>query len=158
MLVCAAGLLTACATVTPYQPLTNGYGYQDQQLENNRYRVSFVGNSETPRSTVEDYLLYRAARITLDDGYDYFVMYRRKTERSTHYVTTYAGPPAFYYYPLFYDPLFATGSSYPVNRYHAYATIVLHHGKKPPDDIHAYDARQVVQHLKPEIRQNSSSK
>ncbi|MFW2344234.1 MAG: CC0125/CC1285 family lipoprotein, partial [Brevundimonas mediterranea] len=44
-----AGLaLAACATATPYQPAGfNGErgGYAEQRVENNRYRVSFAGNS-----------------------------------------------------------------------------------------------------------------
>lgn len=152
LVMSVAALLTGCATATPYQPMKGGYGYQDQQLENNRFRVSFVGNSETPRDTVEDYLLYRAAEITLHHHYDYFVLDHQKTERSTNYVNTYEGFGGYYYDPFFYNPFFSTGTSYPVNRYHAYAIIVLYHGKPPGNDIHAYDARQLVQHLGPRIK------
>jgi len=56
------------------------FGYSEQKLESNRYRVWFAGNSKTPRETVENYVLYRAAEITLDNGYDYFVMSERSTE------------------------------------------------------------------------------
>ena len=49
----AAGIaLAACATATPYQPAGfNGQrgGYAEQRLENNRFRVSFSGNSVTSR-------------------------------------------------------------------------------------------------------------
>ena len=151
-----ATALAACATATPYQRLRNGYGYTDQQLESNRYRVTFVGNSETPRSAVENYLLYRAAQITVNHGYDYFVIDHQNTERSTHYVNTYQGVGGYYAYnPFFYDPFFTTmGTSYPVNHYHAYATIVLYHGKKPSGNIHAYDAHQIIEHLGPEVRKS----
>jgi hypothetical protein len=40
-------------------------GYSDQQIESNRFRVSFAGNSLTARETVERYLLYRAAELTV---------------------------------------------------------------------------------------------
>jgi hypothetical protein len=39
-------------------------GYSEQQIENNRFRVQFAGNSLTDRKTVETYLLYRAAELT----------------------------------------------------------------------------------------------
>ncbi|MEM7025995.1 MAG: hypothetical protein AAF637_25950, partial [Pseudomonadota bacterium] len=41
-------LLAACAAdPTPYQPNTSGYGFSLQQIEGNRYRVTFSGNSST---------------------------------------------------------------------------------------------------------------
>ena len=53
-------LLAACAAKpTPYQAAQGGFGYSEQQTEENRYRVSFAGNSATSRQTVEEYLLYR---------------------------------------------------------------------------------------------------
>lgn len=67
-------LLSACATATPYQPAAKGYGYSEQKLESNRYRVSFVGNSKTSRETVRNYLIYRAAELSLANGYDHFVL------------------------------------------------------------------------------------
>src|SRR3546814_2342802 len=71
-LACAAGL-AACVSVTPYQPASKGYGYSEQRIENNRFRINFAGNSDTPKQTVETYLLFRAAELTLKSGYDYFV-------------------------------------------------------------------------------------
>ena len=45
----AALAVSACATATPYQPAAAGRfgGYAEQKLENDRYRVSFSGNSVT---------------------------------------------------------------------------------------------------------------
>lgn len=58
--------VTACTTATPYQPATLNHpaagGYSDQQIEANRSRVTFAGNSMTSRQTVETFLLYRAAQ------------------------------------------------------------------------------------------------
>ncbi len=47
-------------------------GYSEQQLEPNRWRVTFSGNSLTDRRTVENYLLYRSAELTLSQGFDWF--------------------------------------------------------------------------------------
>jgi len=46
-LILAAGLLTACMSPTPYQPRLEGQstGYTDRALTQNRYRVTFTGNS-----------------------------------------------------------------------------------------------------------------
>lgn len=70
----AAALLAGCATATPYQAATDGYGYAEQKLEANRYRLSFTASSATPRETVRNYLMYRAAELTLANGYDRFLL------------------------------------------------------------------------------------
>ena len=87
----AALALAGCETATPYQPLGTGGafhsgGYTDQQLEANRWTVTFSGNSLTSRQTVERYLLYRAAELTVQQGYDWFTTVDRDTERKTDYV------------------------------------------------------------------------
>ena len=87
----ATAVLAACATATPYQPATDGYGYAEQRIENNRFRIVFNGNSETPRQTVETYLLYRAAELTLQSGYDYFVFASDSTDSSTRYLQSFSG-------------------------------------------------------------------
>jgi len=75
----ATALLTlgACVTATPYQPASGGvnsYGYKDTRIEPGKYRVSFRGNSSTDRATVENYILRRAADLTLADGFGHFVI------------------------------------------------------------------------------------
>ena len=76
-----AGLLlvsAGCATSTPYQPFSDradAYGgYTDERLESGHYRVTFAGNMLTTRQRVEDYLLFRAAELTTQEGYDWFVV------------------------------------------------------------------------------------
>lgn len=69
----AMTIIAGCATSTPYQPAIDGKsGFNQQQIESNRWDVSFSGNSLTDRQTVETYLLYRAAELTVEQGYDYF--------------------------------------------------------------------------------------
>ena len=47
-------LLAACAgKPTPYQAAQGGYGYSEQRLEDNRYRVSFAGIDATGRVDVD---------------------------------------------------------------------------------------------------------
>jgi len=68
LLALAVGALSACATETAYQPAgpNSDGGYREQQIESNRVRISFSGNSLTDRETVENYLLFRAAELTVD--------------------------------------------------------------------------------------------
>jgi hypothetical protein len=44
--------MLGCGHPTPYQPAVDGYGYSEQQIEDDRYRVTFVGNRHTSANTV----------------------------------------------------------------------------------------------------------
>lgn len=139
-------LLAGCGHPTAYQPATNGYGYSEQQIEDNRYRVTFAGNDLTSADTVQNYLLYRSAEITLDQGYDYFTMVDRNLDRSTTYWgDTYMGTGVGRYSRGFVG--FGTGTARPIDSYTAYADIVLFKGEKPQDDVNAYDANEVLRRL-----------
>ncbi len=143
-----AAMLAACVTATPYQPRSGGYGYAEQKLEANRYRITFAGNSSTPRETVENYLLYRAAELTVSAGYDYFVTASQGTDASTRYRQTVTGYPGFGYY--YWYPHFSTvavSTSDPVTQYEAQAYIVMYKGEKTDSDTRAFDARQLKQNL-----------
>ena len=153
-------LLTACAQPTPFQPSRDGYGYSEQRIEDNRYRIVFRGNSITPQQVVEDYMLYRAAEITLQNGYDYFIVADKETNKSTQYFATYTEPAFPYYGPYYgrrfppfgYSPLFETGTYRPIERFTVSANVVLYRGTKPKDKSDAYDARDVIARLGPTIR------
>lgn len=85
----ALAILGACATATPYQAAGDSQkGYANQQIETNRWMISFAGNSLTDRQTVETYLLYRAAELTDLEGYDYFQVIRRETDEDRRLIAT----------------------------------------------------------------------
>lgn len=89
--------LGACATATPYQAAQEGQrGYQNQQIESNRWQISFSGNSLTDRQTVETYLLYRAAELTVQQGFDHFRVVQKETEASRTLMPIGFGPDPFY--------------------------------------------------------------
>ena len=86
----AATALSACATPTPYQPATLTArgpvnGFSEAPLTQNRWRVTFSGNTVTSRELVEDALLLRAAELTLQQGFDTFTAVNRATERDVRY-------------------------------------------------------------------------
>ena len=93
------GALTGCATPTPYQPYRAGDlvaahgGYSEQRLAPDRFMVRFHGNELTSQERVEGYMLYRAAELTLQKGYDSFEIIERHTE---HDVETRVRPDPFY--------------------------------------------------------------
>lgn len=86
LIAASAAILAACATSTPYQPASKpgGFdGFSQTMIENDRARVTFGGNSLTERETVENYLLYRAAEIAVERGFDHFTLAERDTEEKT---------------------------------------------------------------------------
>ena len=149
-------VLVACGHPTFYQPASNGYGFAEQRLEDNRYRITFRGNSITPLPVVENYLVYRAAEITLQNGYDYFEIADKRTNKSTRYFATYNDFGRPYYlrrYPYyFYDFGPYTADYRPIEEFTATANVVMFRGSKPAGKTDAYDARDVIQRLGPTIR------
>lgn len=144
--------LAACATTSPYQPLKDGEGYAEQKIESNRYRITFNGNSRTTKQTVENFMLYRAAEITLTNGAQYFVMTDQNTEADTRYTQVFNGVGG---------DVFATrgllgvgvgvSNSIPSTEYQAQADVLIYKGKKPENNPKAYDARQIQINLGPLI-------
>lgn len=161
--VVAAALLAACATATPYQAAATNtnYGFQEQRIENNRVRITFRGNTVTDRETVETYLLYRAAELTLENGNDYFIVANRDTEEHSRLQSTGSrsrfGFDYWYFSPRrgwspWYDPFWDEPASYrEVTRYEAVAEIAMFSGRKPADDANAFDAREVQSNLQGRI-------
>lgn len=167
--------LAACETATPYQPLQKGShvagGFSEQKLDSNHVRVSFKGNTDTPRATVETYLLYRAAELTVQNGYDWFEPVERHTDRDKR---TFVDPDPFYgpgygwgyfrpswsfYGPRGWGPWGPYGYGWgggatvsTVQEFQATAEIAMGHGAKPTDNPRAMDAREVMTNLGPKIQ------
>ena len=170
----AAIMVAACATPTPYQPIgargtgASG-GFSEVRLAENRYRVSFAGNSMTSRERVETYLLYRAAELTVERGYDGFSIVDRATDRDVE-TRVYRDPFGYgpYRYwrpwwryrsprlgwrrwdPWFGDPFWADDIDVrTVQRFEANAEIVMFRGTRADDK--SFNAREVLTNLGPNI-------
>ena len=173
----AAGV-AGCATVTPYQPDLPGQrasgGYSEQRIGDGRYRVNFSGNSLTSRDRVEGYLLYRAAELTLRDGFDWFLIVDRLTEREAQ---TYAVPdpahrpwygpgyghwrPSWRFHrrggwelwrPSRHRPFWPdAGDLRTIEQFEAHAEIVMRRGSIPAGEERAFDARRIMTDLGPTI-------
>src|SRR5271156_2424289 len=111
----AVCLLAGCATA--YQPDGIAGGYSDQRLDGNTAQVSFRGNRFNSPEMLQSYLLRRCADITLENGYNYFVL--------TKGISNIRGPQG------------ETEDS-------ASTTIQMFKGVKPESEAHAYDAAAVV--------------
>ena len=91
----ALTFLAGCMTATPYAPRLEGQatGYTDRALAQNRYRVTFTGNTATPRETVETYLLLRSAEVARAANATHFMFDTRNTRANTTVQTVPYGPP-----------------------------------------------------------------
>lgn len=144
---------------TPYQPATAGFGYYEQQIETNRYRVGFAGDVGTPRKTVQSYLLYRAAEVTLISGHDYFAVAQQDTEQSAEYYGVSSPRVSVGVENYGAGSGTAAGVSAilgtaPDTSYEAYMDILVFGEEKPFGDTNAYDALDIVERLGPAIQRN----
>jgi hypothetical protein len=160
--VAALLALSSCATSTPYQPETPG-----QRVHG---KVTFDGNSLTSRERVEGYMLYRAAELTVQNGFDWFRVVDRLTERDQRTYTEPRYNPWYGYgywrpYWRYYRPRYGWYDWYPyggspfwadeidtrtVEEFEAHAEITMHRGV-PPVGESAFDARKVMADLGPTI-------
>lgn len=166
----AALALSACATATPYGPAgpQSRFGYAEQRVDADRYRITFAGNSVTSREQVEMALLLRAAEVTAQSGFDWFATVNRATDRDVRYqpsldpfygdrYSPFWGPSWRYHrrgsWSRWNDPFWG-GRDFDVreiDRYEASAEIVMGRGPKPAGDPNAFDAREVIQNLGPRV-------
>ena len=120
LLAGSALLLMACATATPYQAASEpgGFdGFSQQLIEDDRARVTFGGNSLTKRDTVENYLLYRAAEMAVERGYDNFTLQERDLESNKRVrVSPGLGYDPYFGYS-FFRPNFGWSRSFAFSRF-----------------------------------------
>lgn len=174
--------LSGCATTgsTPYQPVSASNsaagGFSDERIDAGLYKVTFAGNRLTSRETVESYLLYRAAELTLEQGYDWFAIIDKEVEHKVDrtiepgpiYDPWFASDYAYWrpywryyapgtgwrnWYPYYGDP-FWTGRLQPQTseRFEATAEIRMEHGAMPATNVRAFDAHDVIDRIGPSVQ------
>ncbi|QNM82535.1 hypothetical protein H8M03_11085 [Sphingomonas sabuli] len=180
--VLALALLAGCSTATPYQPLGYGNqqgGYASQQLDQNHFRVMFIGNTLTSRQQVENYLLYRAAELTVQRGSNCFTIVNKDTDQNTEvrmspFANGYGGGYGGFgygrgYYPG-WSPSWRLGGPWGMYNYNPWSGGPFFPGRYDIDTVTSYqamadialsptcgtapgsfNAQQVVQNLQPYI-------
>lgn len=177
-----ATLVASCApTPTPYQPFrphsAGGIhgGYSEERLAADEFRVRFHGNSMTSRDRVEGYMLYRAAELTLQSGFDWFLVADRNTEHNVRTIVQpdplyrpWFGPgygawrPDWRYYSqgqgwnTWYghdgDPFWADRVDIRrIEAFEATADVLMRKGQMPVTELRAIDARRVIADLGPRV-------
>lgn len=161
----ATASLTACAT--PYGPAGEfgGFqhgGYTDRRISDNTQIVYFEGNSANTCGQIRTYLIYRCAQVTLNSGYDYFIITSMSGSQINTNVTTrdsynnyVTNPPKLYttYYKTsdFQSASYTRSSATRCNVYPhgSIAVIKMFQGVKPAGVPTAYDARDITAQLGP---------
>lgn len=166
MLAIGLAGLAGCTQPAMYRPRVSGMstGYTDRQLTENRFRVTYTGNTTTPRSTVENFLLLRAAEVTRAAGFSDFAFDTRNTQAQTSFQTIPNGPfsdPYFgyghrgyfggfrggYWGGLAYEPSVDIISR---TKYEAYAEIILLTPSQAATTPRAINAQDVMMHVGPD--------
>jgi len=150
-----AVMLTGCAT--GYGPKGMTGGYEEQQIDDSSYRVSFYGNGNTDKDKVWNYWMYRCAELTKIKGFDFFnlIVEKKKTGaipsddglRPANLRYGEEGrliKTAGYYY---YTP----GSTYTITTYHSSAIVKMYRNPLPPDVKFALKAQLMLDALKPYV-------
>ena len=143
--------LTLAGCATPYQPEGFRGGYSDLQIDVNTFRVDFRGNGFTSRRTVEIYLLYRCAELTVEKGYDYFIVVDRGSEVKTGGYTT---PGSFeaYSYGGSTSGTYTPGQTYTYSKHGGTMIIKSYKGTKPSENPAAFDARELLNYMAGQVQ------
>ncbi len=150
-------LFSGCATSTPYQKANYlGYGYTSTLIDKNTARVGFKGNKLTDRADVELMLLYRAAEVSQDNGFQYFKLSRLQTDRQSEAELMTPRVPYFQYRRdgrVRYRRSSVRGqpseSFITYNQFEAVSFIHMANKKKSDD---YYSAEETLKNLKSEIK------
>lgn len=128
LLALSVSIFSACSTAYVPEGMSHcsviGFcrgGYSEQQLSENTYSVSFLGNKRTARQTTQTYLVYRCAEVTLNSGHDYFIFVNESTDKDG-------------------------------DKYRSNAVIQVLTEGEPTNNQRAYNAREVIANLSPQIR------
>lgn len=152
-------LVSACATLTPYQPVNRGYGYSEQKLDADRFRVTFAGSAATPKQTVENYLLFRAAEVTIANGGEHFIVSNSTMQaEGDNSPSIGIGLGGFRFGGsggLGIGVGTSTNAGGDRVAWRAQADILVRKGPKPEGATDAYNPRELILNLEPTIQRSS---
>lgn len=153
-------LLAGCGQPTSYHPSDADTGYVDRSLGEGRWEVSFTANALTSQQRLKQYLLYRAAEITLDTGNDGFVVLDEHPGRGRLSGIKVEGdaprrPYEFEHNHLWFDSRsfvegYTTTVYEPTSRYTGTIVFRVFKGEPPPEGA-VFDAREIIRTLGPKV-------
>jgi hypothetical protein len=159
----ALALTILCGCVpAPYRALhTNLWdiatdGYEDTQIDSNTFRISYLGQSGVLQTTADLYGMFRCAELTVEKGYDYFVVLEESSNKdintnASNSLSTHTDPPGRSGAPAI-TTVRSTTTVSTSSQYSTVRQIKVYRGSKPEENPHAYNAREVMSYLEPKIK------
>lgn len=149
-------LLAACAT--PYGKYGLLGGYTDSRIDENTFSISVDNNGMTTKQATSMQALYRAAELTVENGFDYFIVGNAaNNSRSISMVTPGSstsnttinsyGSTAYANTTTRYSP----STIVPIELPNSTLVIKAFKGTKPDGVSTAYDAKSVIKYLGPQV-------
>jgi len=157
--IAAAFALCACATAPPHYGAAtsqSSVGYYEQQVESNRYFVTFQAPNGADADILQDYALLRAADLTLEHNRTWFWLDRHVVDAQTSYSSgpsigvglggvTFGGHGGLGASVGLNFPLGGGGQTQTARS----ATVEIRLGDGPkPEDPNAYDARSLSYNIR----------
>ena len=149
----AAFGVVGCTTATPpYAAATTtaGAGYAEQQIESNRYSVTFRAPQGGDANLLQDYAMLRAADLTLAHNHDWFWVDRRALddEGALHQGPTFGIGVGGASFGRHSAAGVGVGLNFPIGGHSEHvaraATVEIRFGEGPkPDAVNAYDAHSL---------------
>ena len=140
----AALLLTLAACVTGYNARGLTGGWEERQTKPDTWWVSYRGNGYTSRETVQTYFLFRAAELTLAQGYDGFEL-----SRGTYLVESEQDFPPYRIAATTYVPIIIPSTGRAVEFPTTDGTITMLRGPVVFEKERVFDARKLKAALEP---------
>ncbi|GAA4016669.1 CC0125/CC1285 family lipoprotein [Actimicrobium antarcticum] len=151
-----AVLLAACAT--PYGKYGLLGGYTDSRIDENTFSISVDNNGMTSKQVTSMQALYRAAELTVEHGFDYFVVgSTANNARSISMVTPGNSTSNTTINSYGSTALATTTTRYtpstivPIELPNSTLVIKAFKGVKPEGIGTAYDAKSVLKYLGPQV-------
>lgn len=157
LIAVAVVAIVGCAT--PYQRQGFTGGFDEYPLAADTYTITFKGNAYTSADRVQMYLHFRCAELTLETGYNSFVVVEKENQDRTgqfktqgQSTTTTTGTASVYGNTAYGSSQSHTthtpGQTFNYKKAGRAATIRMYRGAKPEG---AFDAREVVRLLGPRV-------
>lgn len=143
-------VLSGC-TATQYRARDFfGEGYTEARIAENTYNVDFRCNELTSEMLCEGHLFRRCAELTINAGYDYFIMENHSSyfkEENTvvpgHYNTVTTGSGKDKTTTMVFQPGYVVKNQYPVSK----TTIRMFKGSVPKNEKNVYNPREIMKYV-----------
>lgn len=148
--------LAACAT--PYGKYGALGGYTDARIDENTFSISVDTNAFTSQQVTSMHALYRAAELTVENGFDYFVIVSDAKNATSAMVampgasTSNTSVSSYGSYASARTTTnYAPTTFLPMTFPNATLLIKAFKGTKPENAPNVYEARSVMKYLAPQV-------